>query len=387
MSAMAGLYSDTNKRLCPLCGEEFYPGECRIMSRLTSGKELKPAPTGWLEKQRVRRNPESLLGPMYVKELASRECPHCGYLLPYNIESVESKSIVVVGDTYSGKSHYLAALINQIQEGQMQDSQHYMRFVCLTEDVLQYYVTEYLDKLFKNRKMIDATQPAIPTRPNKPLIYELIIKKSESHLPKRVNLILYDASGEDYASPERLVRYSRYVLNPSAIIFLADPYSMPNILGRLPPHLQNQPATARKAGAVLSSVLQLYERNLGVQSGSRMLRIPIGITLSKSDVLKYLRGINNPYRFLSNPRYGYAGGIDPEDLQVVDQEVRQLIEEFGDRALLQATQTLNTQFFAVSSTGFSPKVDGTYPAVEPRRCLDPVLWVLNKLRLIDEREG
>src|SRR5947209_13118075 len=222
MSALDLLYTDTNKRLCPLCVTEFYPGDCRILSRIT-GKELKPAPTGRLERQRARRNPESLVGPRYVNELACRECPHCGYLLPYNIESVENKSVVVVGDTYAGKSHYLAALIHQIEAGQMQSPHQYTRFVCLTNDVRQSYTTDYLDRLFKKKQVISATQPADPTTPNMPLIYELTIKKSQAHLPKRINLILYDASGEDYAVQERLVQYSRYVLNANAIIFLADP--------------------------------------------------------------------------------------------------------------------------------------------------------------------
>ena len=384
MSVLNVLSSDTNKRLCPLCVKEFYPGDCRIISRITL-KELKAAPTGKLERQLARRNPESLLGPKYVNELASRACPHCGYLLPYNIESVENKSIVVVGDTYAGKSHYLAALIYQIEEGLMQSAHQNIRFVCLTEDVRQKYTADYLDRLFKKKQVISATQPADPTKPNLPLIYELTIKKSQAHLPKRINLILYDASGEDYATQERLVQYSRYVLNANAIIFLADPVSMPNILDRLPPHLQNQPATARKAAAVFNSVLQLFERNLGVQAGSRLVRIPIAITLSKSDLLKYLRGINDPYRFLTNPSYGYIDGVDLEDFQIIDHEVRELLEEFGDRTLLQTTQALNTQFFAVSATGTPPKMDGTYPNVEPCRCLDPVLWSLYKLRIVDSQ--
>src|SRR2546423_6584974 len=162
MSALDLLYSDTNKRLCPLCVREFYPGDCRIVSRI-SGKELKPAPAGKMARQLARRNPESLLGPRYVNELASRECPHCGYLLPYNIESVENKSVVVIGDTYAGKSHYLAALIQQIEEGQMQAPDQYMRFVCLTEDVRQEYARGYLERLFKKKQVIGPTQPADPT--------------------------------------------------------------------------------------------------------------------------------------------------------------------------------------------------------------------------------
>jgi hypothetical protein len=377
------LFGSSDLRICPNCAQEFYPGECRIVSQIQQGKVLKAAPTTWLERQRARRYPEPLVGDLYLKELACRECPHCNYLLPYNIESVEAKSIVVVGDTYSGKSHFIAALIRQIQDGLIQNPNHSTRFVCLTPKVLEKYTQNYLNALFKKKEVLLGTQPAAPATPIEPLIYELIVKKSPAHPAKKTNLILYDASGEDYANADRLVQYTHYVLNASGMIFLADPVSMPDILDRLPLHLQNQPVTGRRASDVLNSTIQLLERKRGLEPGSAFMQMPIAITLSKSDLLKYLRGINDPYSFLSNPKNDYTSGVDLRDLEKVDGEVRQLLAEFGDRTLLEATRTLNAQFFAASATGHAPKADDTYPAVEPRRCLDPVLWLLYQLQVID----
>src|SRR5438067_10145323 len=99
-------------RLCPFCIKEFYPGDSEIIST-TTGKVLKPAPRGW-QRYKARISPEPLTGHAYTKELACRKCPHCSYLLPFNIERVRNFSIAVVGDTSSGKSWYLAALINQL---------------------------------------------------------------------------------------------------------------------------------------------------------------------------------------------------------------------------------------------------------------------------------
>ncbi len=382
---MSMFIGDSNIRICPNCAQPFYPGECNIVSQITAGKIIKAAPTGWLERQRARRYPEPLVGDKYVNELACRECPHCKYLLPYNIESVDARSVVVVGDTYSGKSHYLAALIRQIQAGQVHNPNQSTRFVCLTPKVFDKYNQYYLDTLFKKKEVLDATQPATAQKPNEPLVYELIVKKSPAHPARKTNLILYDASGEDYANPDRVVQFGRYVLTAAGIVFLADPVSMPDILDRLPPHLQNQSATGRRASDVLNSIIQLLERKHGLEPGSRMIRTPIAITLSKSDLLKYLRGVSDPYNFLTNPKYGYGGGVDLEDLRIIDAEVRQLLDDFGDRTLLQATSALNAQFFAASATGHSPNAAGAYPAVEPRRCLDPVLWVLHQLGIIDAR--
>src|SRR5947209_3546913 len=94
------------KILCPSCFEESYLGDCRIVSGITPGKVLTdPSKTVF-----ARMHIQPLDGPFYTKELAHRECPHCRYLLPFNIERVPNISIVIVGDNSSGKSHYIAAL-------------------------------------------------------------------------------------------------------------------------------------------------------------------------------------------------------------------------------------------------------------------------------------
>src|SRR5712692_6743938 len=46
-------------RICPSCLEEFYPGDCKIVSQIT-GEVLESAPSGWFEKQLERRTPKSL---------------------------------------------------------------------------------------------------------------------------------------------------------------------------------------------------------------------------------------------------------------------------------------------------------------------------------------
>src|SRR5947199_1609813 len=97
-------FSPYVKCVCPSCLTEIYLGECRIVSGKTSGIVLKE-PKGPL----ARMYAEPLDGPKYTLEMARRECTACGYHLPYNIELVSSVTLVIVGDTFSGKSHYIAA--------------------------------------------------------------------------------------------------------------------------------------------------------------------------------------------------------------------------------------------------------------------------------------
>src|SRR6185437_6820185 len=98
---------------------------------------------------------------------------HCGYLLPSNIEQVENINIAVIGDTFSGKTHYIAALIHQIQQGELQHADRYARFSCMTQDVEREYIRDVIKPLFEDKQAPAGTLPAVDiNRP--PLIYELI---------------------------------------------------------------------------------------------------------------------------------------------------------------------------------------------------------------------
>src|SRR5258707_5553219 len=42
-------------------------------------------------------------------------CPNCHFELPYDIGQIEQKIIAIIGARYSGKSHYIASLINRLE--------------------------------------------------------------------------------------------------------------------------------------------------------------------------------------------------------------------------------------------------------------------------------
>lgn len=365
--------------ICPNCNQKFYPGDCDIVSFTNRNKILRAAPTGGLRQHLERINPPPITGNL-VLELGHRKCLHCDYLLPTNIEKAENLNIAIIGDTSSGKTHYIAALIHQIQQGELQRADRYARFDCMTQDVEREYTMQVMKPLFENKHAPDLTSQA--TEENRaPLIYELILNPSPEHPYRRINLILYDASGEDLAIKERMVRFSRYVLNANAIIFLADPNSMPEIHKLLPPFLQQSLATGRTSSGVLNSVIRLIEDYRGANAGASLSSLPIAITVAKSDLLKSLKTLQYQYHFLKKPTY--TGSINLDDLNIVDREVRHLLEEYGERTLLQSTSNFSkVRFFATSATGYAPDKDDNYPAIEPNRCLDPILWILYELNIL-----
>ena len=368
------------KCVCPACFEEIYLGECRIMSGITRGKVLK-APKGLFARMRV----EPLDGREYTLEMARRECTNCQYLLPPNIERVPSITLVVVGDTFSGKSHYITALIEQIKADWIGNTSGFARLTCLTPEVEREYTQIYFRPLLVNKQTIPPTRPATAAIA-KPLIYDLALSPSPRRPPTKLNLMIYDTSGEDYVSAARLVQYARFVLNTNVLIFVADPFTMTPIYWQLSPSLQTvfkkQFAVAQgsRAAEKLNDVISVFERFRGYPAGTNLPDIPIAVMVSKADLFKYINPPNS-YSFITNPDYG--NGVDLRDIDTVDQEVRGLLEAYGQNDLLAATHRFKrVKFFATSATGEPPDANGQFRKVEPCRCLDPMLWILHELGIV-----
>jgi hypothetical protein len=364
------------KCVCPSCFQEVYLGECRIISGITTGKVLKNPSKGPFARMRV----EPLEGPKYASELARRECTNCKYLLPHNIELVPSITLALIGDAFSGKSNYIAALIHQIRTTDYTSG--FVRFTCLTPEVERTYTRNYFEPLFLNQRALASTQVAMKETAD-PLIYNLVTRVSPI---TKINLMIYDASGEDYERVDRQVQFARFVLNTNAFIFIVDPIMIAPIIEQLPLALQT-PLQAqfnviqgRRAANILASTISIFERYHGYAGGSHLPDIPIAIMLSKADLLKYL---NAPYsyNFMVNPQY--KQGIDLQDIDTVDREVRELLRVYQQGDLLVATRRFKrVKFFAVSAIGEPPDVNGHFTNVEPRRCLDPLLWILHELEVI-----
>src|SRR5437588_10793885 len=148
------------KRTCPQCIQEFYPGDCDIVSTTNPGQVLEYATKGCRQQQQSRISPKRI-DRKHVVQLACRKCPHCGYLLPPNIELVENLNIAIIGDTFSGKSHFMAALIHQLEQGELQKADSFARFVCLTQEVENEYRKDVINPLFENKQSPPPTKQAI----------------------------------------------------------------------------------------------------------------------------------------------------------------------------------------------------------------------------------
>ncbi len=374
-------YNPFRKLTCPLCFESFHPGNCPIVSQkpATYGTVLKPAPAGSISKIISRFWITKPTGRKYALELATRRCPHCSKHLPSNIERADNYIIALVGGNYSGKSHYIAVLIDQLKQMQQVVGASVLEENQTIEDT---YKRDYYDPLFNKQTMFAGT---IQGREYNPLVYTLDFSVNQNSSRSRpVNLIFYDVAGEDIAQHVRMVDYARFVLHANAIIFLADPLTMPAIENRiLPTYRKPNLAIIRRSSEVLAWVVQQYERFHGTEG---RVSIPVAITLSKSDLLQYIKR-QPQWAFFTSPAYSdlHDGGRPRrQDFDAVNSDVVELLTNYGDPALLQLRPKFeNAHFFAVSATGWpADPQTGQFPAIDPIRVLDPLLWVLSELEII-----
>lgn len=390
MSLLEPFYKH-NKRRCPSCLDEIYPGDCKIEAEIPKDALVKAAPKGW-RREKERMYPTRLVGPKFAQSLAHRKCPKCGYSLPYNIETARSLNIAVVGGNRAGKTHYIAALIKDIKAGKIATPDQFFIFRCLTSDMLKDYEDKTLNPIFIDLTAQEASKSIFENAPNpletthKPLIYELSIRLTRDVLPTSLNLTIYDTAGEDYMVDSRLVQSARYVLNADALIFVADPVSMPKIFKEIRNKFSSTPnlyigAPKEDPTTAFTSVISQIERFRGKRTGTQLETVPVAIMLSKSDLFEKFRSASNQYYFMQEP--AYTGGIDLDDIKKVDSAVRELLNEYDETGLIKASNTLASKsFFATSATGQPPDTSSKFTAIRPSRCLDPVLWILNQLEVI-----
>lgn len=320
------------KRTCPVCLQPFYPGDCAIVSDSTPGEVLKAAPTYWWHKALARMLPLPVEGSI-IQEGAYRQCPNaaCNYLLPRYIEIADNVNIVVAGPTFSGKTHYIAAMIYEILQGRIQRANQFFRVNCLTQDIEYLYRRDVLDPLFQRKQVLPPTPPALEQDVNRyPLIYELVVWPLPEHPYRRINLLFYDAAGEDLADEKRLIRFSRYVFNASGIIFLVDPVSIPAFAQTLPSHLQSKIASGQASSSVFTSIIKLLENYRKRDAGADFASIPMAIMLAKSDLISQVETAQQKYTFWQ--KTSNDGTIDWTDLDKVNQEMQQFLVDYGEES-------------------------------------------------------
>jgi len=312
----------------------------------------------------------------------ANKCSKCGETLSSNLRG-GNLMFSVVGAKTTGKSCYIATLINELEE----QAGKYGFTMTTNDETMDLYERRFKRPLYEYRETIGGTQTH-DRDASRPLIYTLDFLQCEPR--KRANLIFYDAPGERFNREEDMRKYTRYLSNSAGIIFLVDPFQLPAIReyylkrrgdesGEI--SFSRKPTSEALVGKVFNRLINVMESEGKRDSTTGKFSVPLAVALTKIDALRSLLTDEAPV-FLP-PRH--SSGVSEGD-------VRRNHDYFRNFLTVEPTFFNNIRLFqrvacfGVSALGQIPQ-ENEKLRFEPRpiRALDPILWLLWTYGLIEKK--
>jgi hypothetical protein len=364
-----------DKVICPYCFDEF-PVWDMLFDSYDGGQARKAKYTAIDRALKREITPPK---DEHGRVLPVRLCPNNQHRLPWTAGTQTSLIIGLIGAKFSGKSHYIASLIAQLENQVGADMQ--AALLPVTDETQERYRREFYNPLFKNSLELAMTVGTPP-----PLIYDLTLdgRQWNEKQHRAVTLALYDTAGEnlqDAAVARQMVQYLR---EASGIIFLVDPLQVPAVREMLPSTVQPPQLDADAAPyQIIANVLQLLERGKVLQA-NEPVSIPVAVVLTKCDVLAET-GLIEPNRLWSTEKR-HVGFYDSQ----AHNDMSGMMAEYFQRWNREAYNNIRLRFarhafFGVSATGCaSDPQTRRYKFISPWRVEDPLLWLLSELKVIQK---
>ena len=322
-------------------------------------------------------------------------CPIClqkseasqldAYLLPIDLVECTPSYIAVIGLRNSGKSHYIASLIQSLYE--IAGDIHW-EFACPDERTTKDYYNRYTSPLCNNLEVLPSTRKyeEQDIYGKRPLIYTLELKPP--HKKRKFTCFFYDAAGEDLEESDvSLLRETlRYLQQASGVILLVDPMQLPGVCSSeaMEDYFKQYKIEKRHSACSTAELLRKVHQILPRKRGNGKSRVPVALAFSKVDALRTLFGKDSSV-FLNasydDKTIGHLVNIG--NLSLIDEEMREWLKEYqGEDDVLGTAEECfdNLACFGVSALGNgvlsanSPGHLNSPP--QPYNCLDPMLWIL-----------
>lgn len=358
--------------VCPECFDRFKVEEMRFASE-KKGKQIQGR-RSWLDG--LLRRPTKPPKDDHGRRMVFKFCPK-GHLQPFTAGLHQSLTIGLIGATFSGKSHFVAALVSRLQERAGDDL--WAALLPVTDETSKRYRDDFETPLIKGRRQLDKTAGTPP-----PLIYNLSFDRRlwNEKRTRSVNLALYDTAGENLDDGDTARQMVQYLSVASGIMFLLDPLQVKGVRDALGPGAslpaQNDRATPQ---GIIGNVFSILKESEHV-SQDEMLAIPVAVVLTKCDVLRDA-GLIEPNRLWCMEKRRHIGRFNEEWHNDMSGMLGEYVRRWAPSAYNMITHSFpNHAFFGVSSTGCAPDRLGRFEFVSPFRVEDPLLWLLAQLRVL-----
>ncbi|MDR1816642.1 MAG: hypothetical protein LBR07_00320 [Puniceicoccales bacterium] len=367
-SAAGGLMpafdSSRGKFLCPACWLRFDAGDAlSIAAHENLRGDPVLGPDAMLRFYPTHFNDcGQAVDPMGLAavELA---CPHCRRQLPPGFLDMPHKIFSLIGAPGSGKSYFLAVLVQRLQERIHNDFHLVFKDADPTGNMLLNQMRARLfsgttpeECVLAKTAMEGATYERLPRLGKwvalpRPFVYALAETADGG---AATGVVLYDNAGEHFEpghnmddSPGAL-----HVVSSSGIFFLYDPTSNPRfrreLAGSDDPQL-HQFRRADQQDSILAEMEVRVKKKLGL-APSEKIPVPIALLIGKCDVWTRLldaRQLPDPVR---------DGALDTATVDANSARLRALMDALCPGLVAHAESLSdNVRYFAVSSLGHSPR--------------------------------
>ncbi|MDR2438885.1 MAG: hypothetical protein LBE12_05905 [Planctomycetaceae bacterium] len=313
--------------------------------------------------------------PKCHRNTTIRVCPSCHSEFPPNIENLSNVIFAVVGARSTGKSHYIAVLINQLKR-------LYNKFnwsLCaLGDETIDLYRRKFYEPLYMQHIRLKQTQGAAADADvKKPLIYSLELYRDNN--TKSVVLAFFDSAGEDLTSVQNISKVNRYIAHASGIILLLDPLQISSIRQKVKSNDMPVAEIAHCQNHIIEFLVNFIKsRRRNTES------IPLAITFSKIDLLNGL--FAEEYGRFETPVQHHKHVINLNEIEGNSDFIKNWLDNEGAECI-QAGRRFDSRFFGVSALGKDPKKDNNGNLIipggpQPMHVEDPFLWLLYKNDLI-----
>lgn len=385
------------KQICPYCFEPFRlrdtPFRCSSPDAVCSPEVDPIRESFWQENAPLGKVLESDGKLVQARtcdscKRASRQriCPACHMDLPHTMGQFRSLIFAVIGAKESGKSHYMAVLIDRIRKDL--GPRMGMLLEELDDATIRRYREIFHRPLFEQRQAIRGTISALADRQVAlPLVYSLTFRGHGAFGGQRirsvVNLVFFDTAGEDLDDEDVMATVNKYVYRSDGVILLLDPLQLPKVRERLAPKV-DLPRINTETRDILNRVTRLIRKGREL-SPRKQIEAPLAVTFSKFDAVEKL--VDPQMQLLHEARH--EGGFDEGDFAAVHAEMMTLLSQWdGEEIANQAETNYRTfGFFGLSALGMNPGNEQKVPLVTPRRVEDPFLWLLYRHGLLRARDG
>ena len=314
----------------------------------------------------------ALACPVCGENFPSAYCPECGFPVREDDLCAMSLSVSLAGAPGSGKSHYLAVLLEELKT-RFSKAFECSLFPAGGEKTMSFYERDYYSPLYAGGKCIPRTRQDDVN----PLLYSLVFPDG-AHV-KAFDLTLYDACGKNFESVSAMSTLNRSLGRSGGILFMVDPMDLPKVAEKRGVH--STKSSDGGAAALLSRTIHLLRAGSGRSSLQNNLEVPFAVCLTKLDSIRDLLDVSS---FVTAPsRQMREGVFEKYDFEACNVEMQSFFEAFGGGEIIRqvSSQFDHYAFFGLSALGHEPS-GGAVQHIVPHRVADPLLWLFWKNKLI-----